>query len=791
MKKALKIILSVVVVLAIVLVGLVLLAKVLITPERVRDTVIPLAEKALERDVSLGEIKVSLFSGIELHDLAINDAQGGELFIASDLVRLRYQLLPLLAMQVVIDEVRIERPQIRVERYHDRSFNFSDLLGKPSESPAVPREAGSSSGATPLSLLVTEVRIENGQLLFFDHLVKDRAPYRHEINDFQFGATGITLEGAVPMKLSGRLNGATLDLNGKVHLKPLSVRADIALAGLDALQFKHYFEELLPGTLNALMLNLETSIEGGLENLSAVGRLSAADLDLTLDALPEAPLENARLGIDYDLKLDRIANVLGVTRLQVDFNGIVIEAAGQIDGLAATPRADLKVSIPDLDLRQAVKALPAGLLGPAVADLDPAGILKGEATLVGTFDQPQSLLKEASLTLGKLQATAGGQRPSLDGRILLTGDRLRSEQLILGLGDNTAELQLAASNLFDTPFVVRADLTSKRFALDPLLHGGAASAAAGKPADGGEPSDTHLGPFDLPVRAEGEVRIGETLWKGLVIRDFAADYVLRDNVLTVSRMDGQVAGGAFKNKARVDLGREGLAYSADLDLSAIQVDPLMGAFAPAATGSLFGQLDLNLSLAGAGTEWPIASKQLTGTGEMSIGNGRLVSPGLVQGLAAILQLPERNEFVFETFTGNIRVKEGKLLLDSKINTSQIRLYPKGSVGLDGGMDLSLDARLSPELSTRIDSSGNISRYLKDDQGWSQLPLKLGGSITAPKFSLDAKGLQQGAGKAIQQEIEKQLGERLLGTPKTGDKPDSGQQQKADPANTLLKGLFGQ
>ena len=795
MKKAPKIIIGVVVVLVVAFIGLIVLAKVLITPERVRDTVVPLAEKALERKVSLGEIKVSLFSGIELHDLVIYEAQGDELFVASDLVRLRYQLLPLLAMQVVIDEVRIEKPQIRVERFNDGRFNFSDLLGEPSETAESSQETGQGGISTPLNLLVTEVRIEDGQLLFLDHLVEGRAPYRHEITAFQLGATGITLDGTVPVTLSGRLNDATLSLDGKVRLAPLSARADVTLSGLDVLQFKHYFDEMLPGTLSGLKLNLETSLDGGPESMSAVGRLTAADLDLALDAMPDAPLEKAQIGIDYDLKVDMGGNVLGINQLRVDFNGIVLEASGQIDGLTATPRADLKVEIPDLDLRQAVKALPAGLLGPVVADLDPAGSLQGEVTLVGTFDQPQALLKEAVFTLNKLQATAGGQRPSLDGRLHLTGDKLRSEKLTLGLGDNTADLQLAVSNLFDTPVVVRADLTSKRFLLDPLLQGGAATAGAGASSDAGASSGagtsssvSEMGPFDIPVRADGEIRIGETLWKGMTIKDFVAGYTLRDNVLTVSRMDGQLAGGSFRNQARVDLGKKGLVYSADLDLNAIQADPLISAFAPAAAGSLFGQLDMTLALEGRGTEWKVVSKKLTGNGDMVIRDGKLVSPGLVKGLAGILQLSELDELIFDTFTSNIRIKNGKVLLDSKINSSLIKLYPKGNIGLDGSLDLGLDTRLSPELSARLDSGGKVTQYLKDEQGWTQMPLKLGGDFTSPKFGLDAKGLQKGATKAIQQEIQKKIGEKLFGAPKSDADPNAPQQE--DPAVKLLKGLFG-
>jgi len=794
MKKASKIIIGIVVVLVALVIGLVVLAKVLITPERVRATVVPMAEKALARDVSLGEIQVSLFSGIELHDLTVSEQEGGEAFIASDLVRLRYQLLPLLAMRVVIDEVLIEAPRIRVERFAGNRYNFSDLLGEENTADSEPGGSGADASegiATPLGLLVTEVRITDGQLVFFDHLVNGKAPYRHEITAFNLSASDITLDGKVPVTVSGKLNDAKLDLQGTLGLQPPAMHGDLTLTGLDALQFKHYFEDALPGTLDGLLLGLETSFEGSPEQVTAVGRLTADNLNLTLTDMPEAPLEDARIGIDYDLAMDLGQDQLTLDRLEVDFNGIKMAAKGSVATLTATPRADLTVDIPNLDLRTAVQALPSGLLGPSVAELDPAGQITAQATLGGSIDQPQQMLQNASLTLDKVQASAGGQRPSLDGRLLLENDQLRSENLLLGLGENQAEITLTVSNLFQPVKVVRADLRSERFLLDPLLGGAAAAGSGGSETEPAAGEASKLGPFDIPVRAEGEIRIAETVYKGMTVQDFAADYSLRDNVLTISRMDGRVAGGQFTNSGQVDLGREGLAYTADLDLQAIQANPLLSAFAPAAAGVLFGQLDLALGLEGAGTEWPTIRKQLDGKGNLLLRNGKLVSPELVNGLANVLNLGDLKELVFDTFKGNLRIENGKVLLDGSVNSSRIKLYPKGSIGLDGSLDMGLDTRLNPELAARADAGGKVTRYLKDDQGWTRLPLQLGGSFGSPSFGLDAKGLQQSATQAVKEEIGKKLGEKLLGKPKSDSGSDETEQQEEPAAQKLLKGLFGQ
>jgi len=782
-------------------VALVVLAKILITPERVKQTVLPLAEQQLQRKVELGDIEVSLLSGIELHDLKVYESNGQELFVSADLVRLKYQLLPLLAMKVVVDEVRLEKPEIRVSRLADGRFNFSDLAGAGAKRSAAPEPADAQpSSKTPINLLVSQVRLQEGQLVFHDHVINNLAPYRFAVTGLDLAADDITLSGRIPVKLSCNLNGSPLSLDGSVDLLNQGGKLDIALQGLNLPDFKPYYADKMPGVLGSGRLDLKTTLEGSRDNIAVKGVLEVSELDLALDALPDAPFEKARVAVEHDLRFALAQGRLELTRVGVDFNGIKAETSGTLSDLLQKPVADLQLRVPGLELRQAMAAVPRSLV-QGVADLDPAGTVKLEAQLAGDFAEPLKLLKNAGVTLENVQATTGGQRPSLNGRLQLTGDQLSSEDLNVRLGDNSAAIKLTARNLFGMPIVATADVSSERFLLDPLLAGGA---AAGGAAGGAQPpaaaagsrtANAELGPFDIPVRASGSIKLGETVWKGLSVKDFLAQYELRDNVLTISRMDGLVAGGSFSNTARVDLGRKGLAYDATLGLKTIQADPLLTALLPKAAGALLGKLDMDLAVKGTGTRWEAISKSLTGQGDMLVGEGRLVSPGLVQGLAATLQMGDLQEINFKNFQGNFTVNNGRVSLNSMMNGSQIKLAPKGSFGLDGSLDLSLDTRLSPELAARLDNQGRATRFLADKDGWSQVPLLLSGSFTAPRFGIDPKGVQAQAGKALQSEAERQI-EKLFKQPKPATPPDGQPQEPPaeDPTQKLLKDslkqLFG-
>jgi len=282
----------------------------------------------------------------------------------------------------------------------------------------------------------------------------------------------------------------------------------------------------------------------------------------------------------------------------------------------------------------------------------------------------------------------------------------------------------------------------------------------------------------------------------LSINEFNARYELKDNIFNLSRMDGKVAGGSFDTSARVDLGKKGLVYSAKLGLNTVQADPVLTAFVPKAAGSLLGAMDMSLSLNGRGSQWQTLRRNLSGDGNLLVADGRLIKPELVKGLSSILQLSELKDIQFKNFTAQFKVVDGKVKLDSQIISDRLKLFPKGSLGLDGSLDMGLDTRLSPELSAKLDKSASVTRYLTDEDGWTQMPLLLTGDFSSPRFGIDPKGLNRQAGKALGNELNRQLNKLFKSKDsKNGSEPQSGSdaEPKDDPGRKLqdsLQKLFG-
>jgi len=72
--------------------------------------VVPPSEKALGRKVNIGDIDVSILSGISSHDFAIKEADGQADFLSARVFVLDYDLLPLLQKKLMVREIRIEEP---------------------------------------------------------------------------------------------------------------------------------------------------------------------------------------------------------------------------------------------------------------------------------------------------------------------------------------------------------------------------------------------------------------------------------------------------------------------------------------------------------------------------------------------------------------------------------------------------------------------------------------------------------------------------------------------------------
>ncbi|HEX8948849.1 MAG TPA: hypothetical protein VF790_07815, partial [Dissulfurispiraceae bacterium] len=131
------------------------------------------------------------------------------------------------------------------------------------------------------------------------------------------------------------------------------------------------------------------------------------------------------------------------------------------------------------------------------------------------------------------------------------------------------------------------------------------------------------------------------------------------------------------------------------------------------------------------------------------------------------------------------IRDRKMFLDGSMNSSRIRINPTGTVAFNKRMDILADLRLSPELASRL-SRAKLAGYIKDQEGWSVVPLKISGTTEKPSVALNLSGVGKRLQKGLQQELEQRFLKGLLPQQKEGTQPPSGGRRPED----LLKGIFG-
>ncbi|NOX97015.1 MAG: DUF748 domain-containing protein [Nitrospirae bacterium] len=302
--KKLKIIL---VLLLFFLIGLIVLTNVTITSPRIRDVARNQLEKALERKVRIGELKINLGKGIEIKKLSIENRKGSQpgRFLQVGTLRVRYRLLPLLERKLVIGRMVLINPRIFLDRDREGKWNFSDLLTSREKVPVA--KGGISLKRT--SFLISRIIISGGEVILRDGKVSD-PPTETKLDNLDLDVSGFSLIAPFRFLLTGNLEGkepAPLTLKGKVELLPFSkLEVNLAINNFVFSSFQPYLKEYVPLTYLTGKANLNLNCQMDKEkNLDLTGRMEGKNIGLEFP-LPstarEFPLERVNnLNFSFDL----------------------------------------------------------------------------------------------------------------------------------------------------------------------------------------------------------------------------------------------------------------------------------------------------------------------------------------------------------------------------------------------------------------------------------------------------------------------------------------------------------
>jgi AsmA protein len=195
-------------------------------------------------------------------------------------------------------------------------------------------------------------------------------------------------------------------------------------------------------------------------------------------------------------------------------------------------------------------------------------------------------------------------------------------------------------------------------------------------------------------------------------------------------------------------------------------------------GTLKGNLQFNPNEKAVDTATAI-KKTLTGKGVLDLNKCEVKSSKIMDAVAVITGLPELKSPRFDKSQFHFTISNQKINLEGALNSSQLNLNPAGTIGFDERIDIITDLKISPALSSRL-STAKITGYMKDEKGWTTIPLKITGTVDKPSVNLNPAAMGKVIERGIKGEIEKQLFK---------EPADRKQKQQSGPQD-LLKGIFG-
>lgn len=390
---------------------------------------------ALGRDVKIGDLKISLFSGgAAAGDVTIADdpAFSKEPFLRAQALAVGVELWPLIfSRQLNVTSLTVDQPQIALIQNAAGDWNFSSLGGQAASAPASRPPAGAGEGKTDLSVKL--VRISKGRLSL-NNGIKSKPRTLQNVN---IEMKDFSPESSFPFSLEAEVaGGGTIRLAGKAGpirqalVIDTPFDASLTIARLDLAGSG--FAQPSSGVAGLVSIDGSAASNGKVVNIQ--GKMKAENLKLAKGGTPAKRAVEVELVLAHDLAksggtLERSAIHIGTAQASV---------SGTYRLNEESPVINLKLAGPKMDLTELATILPAlDVVLPAGSTLT-RGTLGVELASQGPVD--------ALVTTGSIQA-ADVRLDNFD-----LGSKFKTFQQLSGIqGDPRTTIQSLSANVTVSP----------------------------------------------------------------------------------------------------------------------------------------------------------------------------------------------------------------------------------------------------------------------------------------------------------------------------------------------------
>jgi len=700
-------------VLVVLTVGGLLVAPFVIDVNNYRVEISEQVEHATGRQFTIGEIHASLFPwiGVELKDVRMANARGFSRpeFLRAKQLQIQVEVMPLLNHEVVIRSFRLIDPEIMLEKNSRGESNWQDLTGSGSAkdsdlAPAATTGDGTEGATThPLPALVAKsIVLENGHIGWRDGTGKGV-----DVDGINLTITDLQQSRPVQLAFAARIGDSHFTLNGKigplgalekldVTQLPVQLRLVSDHAALSALK-------PLTGALpEALGGNPVLAVDMQLEQRPDGARITAGTLALTTDA----PAVFRQLEVSWKGELNHDNDLqLRSAELKVDQQR-VMKLNGTVTKLASHPQFHLRIQSDSLSRQWLMRYAPAletlyAAHPSAWATIQIGTLLRGDRTRV-VFDDLQLMLNgEALQGQGGFRA---GKRPKVS--LTLSGRALHLDPW------------LPKPNETVTPSTTTNPVTT-----DGALIG-APPAESAAVASSAEPDLRSLSPWQADIR----LAVDKLTVHALDLTHFQVAIAGKQGKYKLSPLRFGLAGGQVKEVATININRYPLAWTESLDLSGVQVGPVLRRLAE--IDSLDGTLTMKTSLHGSGMVAERSTQRLGGQGHIALSNGSVKGfdiAGALRNLTSFQKQTGPKKTDFSTLSASFTITNG--VVDNRdlfMASPLFRLTGYGKVNL---VSKQLDYHAKPKLVGTLTGQGDTLPVRKG----LAVPISITGSFNHPKI----------------------------------------------------------
>jgi AsmA protein len=335
--------------------------------------------EALGRRVTIGRLRIALFSGgVAADDLMISDdpAFSREPFVTAKSVNVGVDLMPLvMSRSLRVESFRLDQPKVALLRSASGSWNFSGLGSGTASS--------SSSAGTSMAFVVQKISIAGGQVTVrgVDGRREERS-YDGVNVDVSDLALGSRFPFTVTAKTPG---GGTVRVEGNAGPFNLKNMAETPFGG--TLAIKH-LDLASTGFVDASsgidgIVDFDGNLTSDGVQLKTKGKLTADKMQV----LPGSSASRVPFVVDYESSFDTRSQKGTLRQGDVHIGKAVAHLTGDYDSSGKTPTVHMALAAPQMPISELEAALPAiGVTLPPNATLK-EGALDTELEISGPVDR--------------------------------------------------------------------------------------------------------------------------------------------------------------------------------------------------------------------------------------------------------------------------------------------------------------------------------------------------------------------------------------------------------------------